>query len=168
MSAGHFRVLGIDPGSLTTGFGCVEIHGNRLTSVGHGTIKAGKSGDPVDHRLHRIHSRLRELLDQFTPHAVSLEEAFFGKNVRSALRIGEVRGVALLASAEAGLEVFQHTPAVIKKSVVGRGNADKSQVASMVKMILGLRDEKIALDASDALAIAICQCHRQGMARLLG
>jgi crossover junction endodeoxyribonuclease RuvC len=161
------RVLGIDPGSLTTGYGCIVARGSRLQSIAHGTIRAGTSLVPIEQRLHTIHRELLRILAELRPDAVSLEEAFFGRNVKSALRIGEARGVALLTTADAGVRVFQYAPAVVKRSVVGNGNAHKSQIGEMVKTLLGLREEKIAHDATDALALAICHCHR-ATARLLG
>ncbi len=168
MGSDTFRVLGIDPGSINTGYGCVETVGNRFAPISHGVIKAGSSSDPVASRLDKIDRELRYIMKEVRPAAVSIEEAFYGKNVKAAFRIGEVRGIAILAATQLGIEVFQYSPAVVKKSVVGNGNAHKTQVLEMVRMILGIREEKIPLDASDALAMAVCHCHRLGTEKLLG
>lgn len=151
-------VLGIDPGSKFTGYGLVAKDGTKLRLVAAGRIATHASA-PLSHRLGQVFAGLEEVLQQFAPDVVSVEDIFFAKNVRSAVRLGHVRGVAFLAAARAGLEVFEYPPATIKQAVVGYGRADKKQVGLMVKQILGVKGE-LAEDAADALAAAICHLCR--------
>ena len=152
------RVLGFDPGTATTGYGVVEGKGTRLRHIAHGAIRT-----PPDHhfakRLSTIFDEATALIDAYAPDAVAIEEAYYGKSVQSALRIGEGRGVAILAAAQAGIDVEQYPPATVKKAVTGSGNAHKSQVGHMIKVLLSIADE-IPEDAADALAVAICHLNR--------
>jgi len=147
-------VLGIDPGSLTTGYGLVEKKENRLIFVEAGKISLPYSL-PFNERIHKIFESLLEIIQTYQPKEMSIEDVFFAKNVKSALKIGHARGAALIAAIQFGLKVFEYTPLQIKQSVVGYGRATKEQVRSMVKIILKL-DTQFSLDTSDALAIAIC------------
>lgn len=151
-------VLGIDPGTKTTGFGLVAKNGSRLKLIEAGAINT-KVSAPLAVRLAQVYQGLTQILDRHSPDSVSVEDLFFAKNARSASRLGHVRGVALLAAAMAGLDVYEYPPASIKMSVVGYGRADKQQVALMVKQLLNTR-EKFALDATDALAAAICHLNQ--------
>jgi crossover junction endodeoxyribonuclease RuvC len=151
-------VLGIDPGSKFTGYGLVAQEGTKLRLVAAGRI-AARASDPLSARLGQVFAGLEKVLEQYSPDAVSVEDIFFAKNARSAMRLGHVRGVAFLAAARAGLEVFEYPPATIKQAVVGYGRADKKQVGLMVKQILGVKED-FAEDAADALAAAICHLCR--------
>jgi len=155
----RYRVLGIDPGTRSVGIGVVDRLGNRLVAVHHEVVSPGRMKGDLLARLERIHDGIREAIRRHAPDAVALEEAFYGKSVQSALRIGEGRGVALLAAAMEGRPVAQYPPATIKKAVTGNGNAGKAQVGRMVAVILGLTEE-IPEDAADALAVAICHLNR--------
>jgi crossover junction endodeoxyribonuclease RuvC len=147
-------VLGVDPGSLTTGYGLVKKQDNRLIYVGGGKISSPHSR-PFSERIHRIFCSLIETINTYHPEEMSIEEVFFAKNVKSALKIGHARGAALVAAIQCGLKVFEYSPLQVKQSVVGYGRASKEQVRAMVKLILKL-DTQLSLDTADALAIAIC------------
>jgi crossover junction endodeoxyribonuclease RuvC len=153
------RVLGIDPGTRVVGYGVVDQHGSRLTHVAHGTIAPGRKPD-VPTRLRAIFEGIVELIDAHRPDVVSVEKAFYGKSVQSAMRIGEGRAVVLLAAAMRDLPITEFPPATVKKAVVGSGSAVKERVAVMVRTLLALPEVPESEDASDALAIAICHCHR--------
>jgi crossover junction endodeoxyribonuclease RuvC len=155
----RFRVLGIDPGTRCVGIGVVDRIGNRLVPVFHDVVAPGRMKGDLPARLKRIHEGIRAAIRETGPDEVALEEAFYGKSVQSALRIGEGRGVALLAAALEGKPVAQYPPATIKKAVTGNGNAGKEQVGRMVRVILGL-DDSVSEDAADALAVAICHLNR--------
>jgi crossover junction endodeoxyribonuclease RuvC len=152
------KIFGIDPGSERTGYGCVETDGSRHRLIVCGTISSPASTTFPD-RLLAIHTRLAALLAECRPDCVAIETLFFATNVRSALKLGHARGVAMLAAVEAGVPVAEYTPAEIKRAVVGYGRADKPQVQQMVKLILGLPSVPSPHDAADALAVAICHVH---------
>jgi crossover junction endodeoxyribonuclease RuvC len=152
------RIFGIDPGSERTGYGCVETNGSRHHLVACGAISS-RSSDAFPNRLARIHRELTALLSSCGPDCVAIENVFHANNVRSALRLGHARGVAMLAAVEAGCEVVEYTPAEIKRAVVGYGRAEKHQVAQMIKLLLGLDKPPAPFDATDALAVAICHLH---------
>ncbi len=147
-------VLGVDPGSLITGYGLVKKQDNRLIYVEGGKISSPHSR-PFSERIHRIFCSLIEIINTYHPEEMSIEDVFFAKNVKSALKIGHARGAALIAAIQGGLKVFEYSPLQVKQSVVGYGRASKEQVRAMVKIILKL-DTQLSLDVSDALAIAIC------------
>ncbi len=159
------RIFGIDPGSERTGYGCVETDGSRHCIITCGAITAPSSATFPD-KLQVIHSRLLELLRQHCPDCVALENVFFAANVRSALKLGHARGVAMLAAVEAGVPVAEYTPAEIKRAVVGHGRAEKAQVQHMIKLLLGLPAVPTPHDAADALAVAICHVHSHVPARV--
>ncbi|MCG5055862.1 MAG: crossover junction endodeoxyribonuclease RuvC [Myxococcales bacterium] len=149
------RILGIDPGTLRMGYGVVERVGpGRVAYVECGVIAAPASRDRLE-RLGLIGQSLRELIDELRPHAVALEEAFYGKNVQSTLALGEARGVSIFVAAQAGLSVTGYAPAKVKNTIVGSGRATKTQVSYLVRALLGLRRDPEP-DAADALAIALC------------
>ena len=152
------RIFGIDPGSERTGYGCVETDGRRHRLVTCGAISApARSAFPE--RLHVIHAGLVALLAECRPDCVAIENIFYSKNVRSALRLGHARGVALLAASGTGVPIVEYTPAEIKRAVVGFGRAEKQQVGQMVKLLLGLDAAPSPHDAADAIAVAICHIH---------
>ena len=152
------RIFGIDPGSDRTGYGCVETDGSRHRIVVAGAISSPPQS-PFPEKLLQIHSRLSALLTECRPDCVAIENLFHAVNVRSALKLGHARGVAMLAAVEAGVPVVEYTPAEIKRAVVGYGRAEKHQVQQMVKLILGLAELPAPHDAADALAVAICHVH---------
>lgn len=161
------RVFGIDPGSARTGYGCVETDGSRYRMVACGAISSPPLASFPD-KLHRIHSQLTLILAECRPECVAIENLFHSVNVRSALKLGHARGVAMLAAVEAGVPVFEYTPAEIKRAVVGYGRAEKPQVQQMIKLLLGLAEVPSPHDAADALAVAICHVHTQPPARTAG
>jgi crossover junction endodeoxyribonuclease RuvC len=158
------RIFGIDPGSERTGYGCVETEGTRHRIVVCGAISTSARAT-FPQKLLTIHARLCTLIADARPDCVAIEDIFYATNVRSALKLGHARGVAMLAAVEAGLPVIEYTPAEIKRAVVGYGRADKNQVQQMVKLILGLTAAPSPHDAADALAVAICHAHSQTPAR---
>jgi crossover junction endodeoxyribonuclease RuvC len=159
------KIFGIDPGSERTGYGCVETDGRRHHLVACGAITA-LPADTFPHRLARIHNELSALLASHHPDCVAIENLFHATNVRSALKLGHARGVAMLAAVEAGCPVVEYTPAEIKRAVVGYGRAEKHQVGQMVKLLLGLAVAPSPHDAADALAVAICHLHSMAPAGL--
>src|SRR3954454_11111999 len=152
------RIFGIDPGSERTGYGCVETDGRRHRLIVCGALTAPASAT-FPERLHVIHSGLVTLLADCRPDCVAIENIFHAKNVRSALRLGHARGVALLAASAAGVPIAEYTPAEIKRAVVGFGRAEKPQVGQMVRLLLGLDTVPSPHDAADAIAVAICHIH---------
>jgi crossover junction endodeoxyribonuclease RuvC len=148
------RVLGIDPGSRTTGYGVVETIGNRFAYVGHGAI-SGRAEAPLPGRLATIFEGLRRVLETHRPAEVCVESIFYARNAQSALKLGYARGVALLVAELGGLPVVEYTPMQVKSAVVGYGRAEKQQVQDMVRRLLRLQ-KPAGPDASDALAVAIC------------
>jgi crossover junction endodeoxyribonuclease RuvC len=160
------RVFGIDPGSVRTGYGCIDSDGRRHALIVCGAI-APRAGASLPDRLGEIHGRLRSLIARHRPDCVVIENVFHARNVKSALVLGHARGVALLAAAQAGLPVVEYTPTAIKASVAGYGRAGKTQMQYMVKGLLGLDAAPAPHDAADALAIALCHVHASGpVARL--
>ena len=155
------RVFGIDPGSIRTGYGCIETDGQRHRMVACGAITSA-AGATLPDRLHNIHDQLRGLLVRHHPDCVVIENLFHAKNVKSALVLGHARGVAVLAAVQSRVPVLEYTPAEIKASVVGYGRADKHQMQQMVKLLLGLDAVPTPHDAADALAVAICHVHASG------
>jgi crossover junction endodeoxyribonuclease RuvC len=156
------RILGIDPGSINTGFGVVDYQRGRLALVEQGSISTAR-GAALPERLARIHEGVREVIQRTSPAAVAVETPFAGRNVASLLQLAQARGVILLAVEEARLELFEYSPRSVKSAVVGYGAAEKDQVARMVRMLLpGCAMVKMSADASDALAVAICHAHTAG------
>ncbi|MDT8442214.1 MAG: crossover junction endodeoxyribonuclease RuvC [Desulfuromonadales bacterium] len=151
------RILGIDPGTGTTGYGLIDLDGNRLRHVDNGLIRT-RSADPLANRLQVIYRGLEQIIAQYSPDGMSVEQVFLAKNPRAALTLGHARGAALLAGINAGLDVFEYSALQVKSAVVGYGHAGKLQVQQMVKALLNL-PEIAQEDASDALAVAICHAH---------
>ncbi len=152
------RILGIDPGSRFTGFGIIEVDGSRALPIHQGVIKAGSGEFPE--RLGIIFSGISDLIDEFRPDEVAVETVFVSKNASSALKLGQARGAAVCAAIAKGLPVAEYSPRSVKQAIVGRGGADKVQVQHMVTVLLQLK-EKLAEDAADALAVALCHQHTQ-------
>ncbi len=148
------RVLGIDPGSRITGYGIVEQKGTRLVHVDNGAIFTDRAGD-FPGRLKIIFDGLSDVIRDYSPDAVAVENIFFSTNVQSALKLGQARGAAIVAAVSAGLPVAEYTALQVKQAVVGQGRAEKGQVQKMLKVLLGL-PEVAQADASDALAVAVC------------
>jgi len=151
--------IGIDPGSRITGYGLVERRGRDIVYVGSGIIKAGASG-PIEGRLLTIKRELDRVIERYHPASLAVEEVFMAKNWKSTLTLGEVRGVVLLAAAEAGLAVYEYSPREVKSSVTGAGAAHKSQVAAMVARLMRLDHEPETEDETDAIAVAFCHTVR--------
>lgn len=159
------RIFGIDPGSERTGYGCLETDGRRHRLIACGSLSAPATAT-FPERLLEIHAGLAALLADHRPDLVAIENIFHAKNVRSALKLGHARGVALLAASQAGVPVAEYAPAEIKRAVVGFGRAEKQQVGQMVKLLLALEHVPSPHDVADALAVAICHIHSSGPVRM--
>ena len=159
-------VLGIDPGTAITGYGLVKGEDDELTLVAYGAITTS-SDWPLPERLQRIYRELTALIKDRQPTTVAVEELFFSKNVRTALSVGQARGVALLAAANAGLPIHEYTPLQVKQAITGYGRATKDQVQQMVRMLLALDSVPQPDDAADAIAVAICHIHSAKLTAML-
>lgn len=148
-------ILGIDPGIAIVGYSVVECKGNKFKPLEYGCITT-KSNELFPDRIKTIYSRLIEIIDKYKPDDLAIEELFFNKNVKTAIKVGQARGVEILAAANMGLGIYEYTPLQIKQAVVGYGRADKKQVQEMVKIILNLKEVPKPDDVADALAVAIC------------
>lgn len=158
------RLLGLDPGLRHTGWGIVDAEGNRLRHVASGRVDSGEG--TMAERLVRLHDGITEVIGRYRPDEAAIEETYVNKNPSSTLKLGLARGVVILAPARAGLTVAEYAPSLVKKSVVGAGQAEKEQVERMVRMLLPGSDPGSA-DAADALAIAICHAHHASTRRLV-
>jgi crossover junction endodeoxyribonuclease RuvC len=156
-------VLGIDPGTASTGFGVVANSGSRLRALEHGVIETDSSGR-LERRLTAIHGRVLGLIDAHAPDAVAIEELFFGANVRTAFAVGQARGVVLLAAGQRAVQPRSYTPQAVKSAVCGHGAATKDQVARMVAQLLRFSEPPTPDHAADALAVAICHLNRAPLA----
>ncbi|MDP9188343.1 MAG: crossover junction endodeoxyribonuclease RuvC [Actinomycetota bacterium] len=154
-------VIGVDPGAANTGFGVVRTIGERMVALDGGVIETAPEL-AAEERLAKIHDDLRQLIVWHEPKAMALEDLFFGKNVGSALSVGQARGVAMLAAAQKAVPCFDYTPQAVKKAVSGSGSADKAQVQHMVAVLLGLREPPTPDHAADAFAVAICHAGGAG------
>lgn len=166
------RVLGIDPGSNFLGLACVEARGNSFVWIGHEVVKVSEGKDKsLEARLRAIHEGVQTALKLWQPQAVAVEEVFFAKNPKSAIKLGQARGAALLGAAVHGLAIFEYSATLVKQTVAGSGRAEKEQVERMVRAILGAHGKALEFqraDASDALAIAICHLQHRHKHRVLG
>jgi crossover junction endodeoxyribonuclease RuvC len=153
------RVIGVDPGLTITGFGILDYKGGQIRTVAFGTIKPPVK-ESLPNRLEYLNSHMTELLEKFEPNAFAIEDTFFSQNVKSALLLGQARGVLLLAAASKGIPSMDYAPRKIKQSVVGNGAADKTQVQYMVQQILKMDEPPKPLDVSDALAIGLCHINQ--------
>ena len=149
------RVLGVDPGSDTTGYGVIDSDGRNYDLVEYAGIRGPKHLSFAE-RLLAISLKLEEVIERLNPQACAVEDTFYAVNVKSALKLGQARGAVLVAAARAGIEVFEYSPLEIKSALVGYGRAEKHQVQEMVRVLLGMKNVPEPLDASDALAVAIC------------
>jgi len=152
------RVIGVDPGSATTGYGVIESDGRRYKLIEYAGIRAPASICFAE-RLLVISRKLEEVIERLGPQVCAVEETFYALNVKSALKLGQVRGAILVTAARARVEVFEYSPLEIKSALVGYGRAEKQQVQEMVRLLLKLKDPPQPLDASDALAVAICHAN---------
>lgn len=155
------RVLGIDPGSETLGWGVVEGSGLKYQLTDYGTVKSSPK-ESFSKRLLKIYDGVEAVIKEFQPDVISVEEAFYATNAKVAIKLGQVRGVVLLAGEKAHLEISEYAPRLIKQTVVGYGNAEKHQVQEMVRVLLRMKSVPEPHDAADALAIAICHFHHAG------
>jgi crossover junction endodeoxyribonuclease RuvC len=155
-------VIGVDPGAANLGFGFVRVEGNHMTALDAGVIET-TAELPIERRLERIHSALTELIAWHEPNSLAIEDVYFGKNVRSAMAVGQASGAAMLAAAQRGISCSAYTPQAIKMAVCGTGSAGKQQVQRMVGTLLGLPEPPASDHAADALAVAIC--HGAGTGR---
>jgi len=160
------RVLGIDPSLKSTGFGIIESQEQSLQAVIYGIIKTAES-QPFPQRLNEIRLELEKIISSYSPDEVAIENPFYARNVRTAISLGQVRGAVLVAVASSQKPLFEYSALEIKKAVTGYGQAEKDQVQRMVKILLNLEDERMSLDASDALAAAICHANLRGLRLLL-
>ena len=158
-ATGHTRILGIDPGLAATGWGLIEVRDNHLSFVAGGTLRSD-SGAALADRLAALFDGISKLIEAHAPDEVAVEETFVNANPKSTLKLGQARGVALLAPAKAGLPVVEYPPNLVKKSVVGAGHAAKEQIQMMVRTLLPGCTVETA-DAADALAVAICHAHHR-------
>ena len=156
MAKSVVRILGIDPGSVTTGFGLIESDGTRSVHLSHGHIRV--RGENFPQRLGDIFAQIRDVIREWQPQECAIEDVFMNKSARSALKLGQARGAAISAVVDAGIDVSEYTPRLIKQSVTGTGAASKEQVQHMVGVLLNIRDV-LQADAADGLAIALCHAH---------
>lgn len=154
-------IMGIDPGFAIMGYGILNYHGNRFQLMDYGAVTT-PADMPLCGRLLLLENELAGLIGMYKPDAVSVEELFFNSNAKTALKVGQGRGVALLCAARAGIPVFEYTPLQVKQAVTGYGRADKKQVQQMIKVLLNLTAIPKPDDAADALAVAICHAHSSG------
>jgi crossover junction endodeoxyribonuclease RuvC len=161
MAPGQIRVLGVDPGAESLGYGVVDTDGRRHALVAYGAVQAPKRASFAV-RLLNIDHELSSIVEKYAPQVCAIEESFYAVNVKTAMKLGHVRGVAMVAAARAGLSIFEYSPASIKGALVGSGRAEKHQVAEMVRILLRLKEVPQPHDASDALAAAICHIHSAG------
>jgi len=155
-----FRLLGVDPGSLKTGVGIIDVRGNHIRHVHHAVIRCG-NGD-FDTRLHYLFASLKDVIEEFKPDAAAIEDVFVSKNASSALKLGQARGALIAACGECRIRVSAYSPTQVKQAVVGFGRAEKAQIQHMVRLLLH-PPEPLAEDAADALAVAICHAHHAPM-----
>jgi crossover junction endodeoxyribonuclease RuvC len=160
------RVLGIDPGTLTSGYGIVAEEDAKLFHIASGGISPS-ANQPFPKRLKKIYEEIEKIIEKYKPHVVVVEDLFVSKNIKSALKLGHARGVVILAAMNAGLPVFEYAPLEVKQAVVGSGKAEKKQVQMMVKAILDMPKAPHPADAADALAAAICHIHCSRMREIL-
>ena len=158
------RILGVDPGSVKTGVGIIDVQGNHIRHVHHAMIRTGKG--EFDERLHILFSGLSKIIGAFNPETAAIEDLFVSKNVSSALKLGQARGALVAACGFHGLRVAPYSPTTVKQAVVGSGRADKDQIGYMIRMLLH-PPEPCPEDAADALAVAICHAHHAPMQNLV-
>jgi crossover junction endodeoxyribonuclease RuvC len=155
-------VLGIDPGTASTGYGVILARGSRLAALDGGVIATDRA-EPLERRLTRIHARVTDLIKEHEPAAVAIEDLFFGQNARSAFSVGQARGVVMLSAGMHGVPAYSYTPQAVKQAVCGSGRAEKGQVQRMVGALLSLAEPPSPDHAADALAVAICHANGAAM-----
>ena len=160
------RVLGIDPGTITMGYGVVEAKDDEVTMVDCSALTAPQPS-PIGERLNYLHQRLLEIISRYQPDVVAIEQPFMSKNVKSALAVGMAQAIAMLAAASKGIPIYEYTPAQVKQRVTNYGASSKEQVQEMVKLQLGLAEVPQPNDAADALAVALCHLRETHLDRLL-
>lgn len=159
------RIMGVDPGTAIVGIGLIDLIGSQYKIVDFGCIRTS-SKDNDANRLHQIFKGMQEIINDFKPDCLAVEELFFNKNTKTALSVGQARGVILLSGVEKKLPVFEYTPLQVKQAIVGYGRAEKRQVQEMVKILLKLDKRPTPDDAADALAVAICHAHSKNLHEL--
>lgn len=152
------KILGVDPGIATVGYGIVDYTGNKFTFADYGAIIT-PAKTPLENRLEQIYDELSKVIEYYKIESVAVEELFFNTNIKTAIHVSHARGVILLSSIKSGIKCYEYTPLQIKQAVVGYGRAEKQQVMAMVKMLLNLKQIPKPDDAADALAVAICHAH---------
>jgi len=160
------RILGIDPGTVTTGYGVIEADDGEIAVVGYGTLSS-RARSSIGERLSYIYNGLLKVISRYQPDVVAVEEPFVARNVKSALAVGRAQAIAILAAASRGISVYEYTPAKVKQQVAGYGASSKEQVQGMVRLQLGLSQVPQPSDAADALAVAICHLQETHLTRLL-
>jgi crossover junction endodeoxyribonuclease RuvC len=155
-------IVGLDPGTASTGYGVISVVGNRLRAIEYGVVET-PAGMPLEQRLEKIFAEIGDIVARHRPVATAVESLFFNVNVRTALAVGHARGVTLLACAQGGCPVFEYTPQQVKMGVVGYGKATKDQVMEMVRVLLGLAETPRPDHAADALGVAICHANTCGI-----
>lgn len=160
------RIIGIDPGIAITGYGIIDKEGNTYKPVCYGKITT-ESRELTPKRLVSLYNNLMDIFNKYKPQCAVVEELFFNKNAKTAMVIGQARGVAILAAANAGLEIYEYTPLQVKQAVVGYGRAEKVQVQQMIKILLNLKEIPRPDDVSDALAVALCHGNSYTMKKLI-
>ncbi len=153
------RIMGIDPGIAITGYGILDYNGSQFRTVDYGAILT-EAHTPLPRRLNKLYNQLKKLLEDFQPRHFAVEQLFFNKNTRTALTVGQARGVILLAAEQNDLQIAEYTPLQVKQAVVGEGRAEKQQVQYMIRLLLGLAEIPRPDDVADALAIAVCHAYR--------
>ncbi|WP_077367256.1 crossover junction endodeoxyribonuclease RuvC [Anaerosalibacter sp. Marseille-P3206] len=148
-------ILGIDPGIAIVGYGIIECNGNSFKALEYGAIIT-EAGTPFPDRLKIIYEEMSCIIEEYSPEDMAIEELFFNKNVKTAIKVGQARGVEVLAAVNKGIDIYEYTPLQIKQGVVGYGRAEKAQVQEMVKMLLNLKEIPKPDDVADALAVALC------------
>jgi len=151
-------ILGIDPGYAILGYGIIGYQASRHSLIAYGTVETEKE-KPLPMRLKTIYDRLSEIIEEYKPHVCAIEELYFSSNQKTAIKVGEARGAAILACAQAGISIYEYTPLQIKQALTGYGRADKHQIQEMVRQILGLERAPRPDDAADAVAAAICHAN---------
>ena len=160
------RILGIDPGIAIVGYGIVDKEGNRYKTIAYDAVTT-RAHTPLEERLEKVYNGVDEIIKTYKPDAMSIEELFFNNNAKTAIAVGQARGVILLAAVNKNVPVFEYTPLQVKQAIVGYGRAEKKQVQLMTKTMLGLNEIPKPDDVADALALAICHAHsyNPGVAR---
>ncbi len=160
------RILGVDPGTITMGYGVIEAEDDDITLIDYGALKS-LSRSPIGERLSHLYKELSKIISRYHPDVVAIEQPFVAKNVKSALQVGRAQAVAMLAASNQGLPVFEYAPTQVKQRVANYGASSKEQIQEMVKFWLGLSEVPQPNDAADALAVAICHLHESQLENLL-